>query len=156
LSLSGSCLVSSSFSEVWQFKFACCPQVQKISSVVHQLSYFGGGFLLCLFTGGLFLCLAPFSGTRSVFCQLAPCCQCVVMVCCLFFNFVELFDFWCCSLAQEMSFVVHYLPCFRQWLITCLLSAFLPLFTDGSQRLAPCLSPLLWCTFSNPAPSTVC
>jgi hypothetical protein len=42
------------------------------------------------------------------------------MVRCLFFNFAELFDFGCCSLAQEMSFVVHYL------LITCLLSAFLP------------------------------
>jgi hypothetical protein len=48
------------------------------------------------------------------------------MVCCLFYKFVELFVFECCSLVQEMSFVVHYLPCFRQWLITCLLLAFLP------------------------------
>jgi hypothetical protein len=28
--------------------------------VVHQLPCFGGGFFLCLITGGLFLCLAPF------------------------------------------------------------------------------------------------
>jgi hypothetical protein len=57
-----------------------------------------------------------------------------MMVCCLFFNFAEPFDFGCCSLAQEMSFVVHYLPYFRQWLITGLLWAFLafqPLFTGS-------------------------
>jgi hypothetical protein len=68
----------------------------------------------------------PFSGARSGIHQPAPCCQCVVMVHCLFFNFAEPFDFRCCLLAQEMSFVVHYLPCFRQWLITCPLSALLP------------------------------
>jgi hypothetical protein len=36
--------------------------------------------------------------------------------------------------------VVSYLPCFRQWLITHLVLAFLPfqrLFTDSSWRLAP-------------------
>jgi hypothetical protein len=36
-----------------------------------------------------------------------------------------------------MSFVVCYLPYFRQWLITCLLLAFLlfqPLFTDSSHE----------------------
>jgi hypothetical protein len=33
-----------------------------------------------------------------------------------------------------MIFVIHYLPCFGEWLIACLLSAFLPfqfLFTDS-------------------------
>jgi hypothetical protein len=99
LSFRGSCLVSSSLSEVWQFKFAFCPQVQEISSVAYRLSCFGVGFSLCWFTGGLFLCLTPFSGASSVICQLARCCQRVVMVCWLFFNFVELFDFGCCSLA---------------------------------------------------------
>jgi hypothetical protein len=62
------------------------------------------------------------------------------MVHCLFFNFVEPFDFECCSLAQEKSFVVHYLPCFRQWLITHLLSAFLPfqcLFAEISSLPSP-------------------
>jgi hypothetical protein len=54
-----------------------------------------------------------------------------------------LFDFGCCSLAQEMSFVDHYLPYFRQQLITCSLLALLPfqlLFTESScryQLLAP-------------------
>jgi hypothetical protein len=61
----------------------------------------------------------------------------------LFFNFATSFDFGCCSLAQEMNFVDHYLPYFRQWLITSLLSARLPfqtLFTEssgGDQLLAP-------------------
>jgi hypothetical protein len=53
------------------------------------------------------------------------------------------FDFGCCLLAQEMSFVDCYLPYFRQLLITRLLSALLPfqpLFTEsscGDQLLAP-------------------
>jgi hypothetical protein len=52
------------------------------------------------------------------------------------------FDFGCFSLAQEMSFVDLYLPYFKQWLITCTLSAclpFQPLFTvslRGDQLLA--------------------
>jgi hypothetical protein len=57
------------------------------------------------------------------------------MVCCLFFNFTGLFDFGCCSLAQEMTLVECYLPYFKQWLITFLLSASLPfqtLFTNSS------------------------
>jgi hypothetical protein len=49
-----------------------------------------------------------------------------MMVCCLFFNFAALFDFGCCSLAQEMTFLDCYQLNFRQWLITCTLSALLP------------------------------
>jgi hypothetical protein len=60
LCFSSSCFVIFSLSEVCQFKFACCPRVLEISSVVHQLSCFGVGFLLCLLTGGLFLCLTSF------------------------------------------------------------------------------------------------
>jgi hypothetical protein len=45
-----------------------------------------------------------------MFCQPHPCCQHVVIVRFLFFNYVELFDFGCCSLAQQMSFVQ--MPCF--------------------------------------------
>jgi hypothetical protein len=65
------------------------------------------------------------------------------MVCYLFFNFAGLFDFGCCSLAQEKSFVDCYLPYFRQWLINHLLLAILPfqhLFTEnlvGDQLLVP-------------------
>jgi hypothetical protein len=46
-----------------------------------------------------------------------------------------LFDFGCCSLVQETSFVDRYLPYFRQWLITHLLSAcllFQAFFTESS------------------------
>jgi hypothetical protein len=68
----------------------------------------------------------PFLWGKVVICQPAPYCQCVVMVCWLFFNFVVLFDFQCCSLAEEMSFVDCFLPYFRQQLITRPLSALLP------------------------------
>jgi hypothetical protein len=53
----------------------------------------------------------------------------------IFFNFAVLFDFGCCSLAQEMSFVDYYLPYFRQQLITHPLLALLPfhsVFTESS------------------------
>jgi hypothetical protein len=65
---------------------------------------------VCLFTGisamgAYFFALSPFSGAGSVFPQ------------CLFFKFVGQFDFGCYSLAQEMSFVICYLLCFRDWLI---------------------------------------
>jgi hypothetical protein len=63
-------------------------------------------------------------------------------------------------LAQEMSSVIHYLPCFGEWLITHLLSVFtvFPVFVylEFMLRLALCSSPFLWCTFSvPPVPSVV-
>jgi hypothetical protein len=61
--------------------------------------------------GACFFASPPFYGARSVICQQRPCCQHVVMVCCLFCNFAEPFDFGCCSLAQDMSFqAVAYHP----------------------------------------------
>jgi hypothetical protein len=45
---------------MWHFEFACCPQVPGNSSVAHQSPWFGVRLLLFWFTGGLFLCLAPF------------------------------------------------------------------------------------------------
>jgi hypothetical protein len=66
-----------------------------------------------------------------------------MLVCWCFFNFAASFDFGCCSLAQEMSFVDRCLPYFRQWLITHLLSRplpFQPLFTESlheDQLLTP-------------------
>jgi hypothetical protein len=87
----------------------------------------------------LFLSLAPFLwGRVSVLSDPLG----VMQVHCLFFNFAEQFDFGCYLLAQEMNFVTCYLPCFREWLIICLLLAFLPfqyLFTNspwGDQFLA--------------------
>jgi hypothetical protein len=106
--------------------FAWYPQVQEISSVVYQLSYLEVPIHCTCLLGACFFASPPFSGARSVIRQSAPCYQNVVMVHCLFFNFAEPLDFGCCSLAQKMSFVVHYLPYFRQWLITHPLSAFLP------------------------------
>jgi hypothetical protein len=116
------------------------------------------GFHCVGLLGVCFFALPPFSGVRSVICQPAPCCQCVTMVCWLFFNFAVSFDFGCCSLTQEMSFVGHYLPYFRQWLIIQMLSAFLPfqpLFTESlcrNQLLvhhpfsgAPLATPSLFC-----------
>jgi hypothetical protein len=87
--------------------------------------------------------LSPFSGARLEIHQPYPCCQSVRLVCWLFFNFVTLFDFGCCSLTQEMSFANRYLPYFRQRLITnplLALSHFQSLFTEslcGDQFLTP-------------------
>jgi hypothetical protein len=95
--------------------------------------------------GDLFLC--PFLWGRVSVPSVPPppCYQCVMMVRCLFFNFMGQFDFGCCSLAQKMSFVICFLPRFREWLITHLLSAFLPcqlLFTDSSGEISSLPLPL--------------
>jgi hypothetical protein len=116
------------------------------SCVALELGFCCVGLLVaCFFASHLF------SWARSGICQPALCCKCVMLVCWLFFNFATLFDFGCCSLAQEMSFVDHYLPYFIHWLITCTLLALLPfqsLFTEsscGDQLLAPPPSPVcLW------------
>jgi hypothetical protein len=53
----------------------------------------------------------------------------------LFFNFAMLFDIGCSSLVQKTRFLDHYLPYFRQHLITCPLSthlSFQALFTESS------------------------
>jgi hypothetical protein len=105
------------------------------------------GFRCVGLLGAFFCALPPFSGARSEIHQPAPCYQRVMLVCWLVFNFSTLFDFGCCSLAQEMNFVDHYLPYFRQWLITCLLSSllpFMPLFMESlhrNQLLAPLIFP---------------
>jgi hypothetical protein len=112
----------------------------RISSVAYQLSCIGVGFLLYLITGGLVLCFAPFLWGKvsdpSASPLLSVCCDGFLIVfqfcnviwlwmllCWLFFNFAMLFDFGCCSLVQEMNFGDHYLPYFRQQLVTSLLLA---------------------------------
>jgi hypothetical protein len=122
-SFSGSCLVSSSLSGVWWFKFECCPQVPESALKSTSCPALELGYCWACLLGACFFASPPFSRARSVICQLAPCYQHVVMACCLFLNFAEPVDFGCCSLDQEMSFVDHYLPYFRQWLITHPLSA---------------------------------
>jgi hypothetical protein len=88
------------------------------------LPCFGGGFCCaCLqdfHSGGSFLCPSTFLWVRfSVVSQKPPllsvCCDCSLFV----FSFVGQFGFGYCSLAQEMSSVVCYLPCFWEWLIAC-------------------------------------
>jgi hypothetical protein len=106
---------------------------------------------LCLFTGismlGVYFFVPPhFSGARSVFHQspmLSVCYDGSFFV----FQFCWAVDFGCCSMPQ-MSSVIHYLPCFGEWLIAHLLLVFL-------SRLVPCPSPFLKCTFNIPPPSAV-
>jgi hypothetical protein len=122
-----------------------CPQVLENSSVAHQPSCFGVGFLLCWFTWGLFLCLAPFLWGKFSDPSAVPCYQHVVMVWWFFFNFAVSFDFGCFSLAQEMSFVDCYLLYFRQRFITPLQSTLLPfqpfVCWKFMWRSAPCSPP---------------
>jgi hypothetical protein len=126
----------------------------RISSVAYQLSCFRVGFSLCLITGGLFLYLAPFSWGKvsdpSAGPLLSACCDGLLII----FQFCSAFDFGCCSLAQEMSFVDHYLPSLFQAVTyhppTVGPSAF-PAFVycKFTWRSTPCPNPLLRCTFSN-------
>jgi hypothetical protein len=74
------------------------------------------GFCCVGLLGACFFASPPFSGARSEICQPALCCQCVMLVCWLLFNFAMSFDFECCSLAQDMRFVDRYLPYFRHGL----------------------------------------
>jgi hypothetical protein len=119
---------------MWQFKFACCPQVQEINSVVHQLSCFGGGFWLYLFTGGLFLCLAPFLWGRVSALLAAP----LLSACCD----GSLFVFQFCGAVKILVLLTGSgdefcdpLPALLQAMSYHLLLALLPfqhLFTDCS------------------------
>jgi hypothetical protein len=51
-------------------------------------------FCCACLLGTCLFALPPFSGTRSMICQPPPCCQCVVMVHCLFCNFSEPVWLW--------------------------------------------------------------
>jgi hypothetical protein len=156
LSFSGSCSVSSSLSEVWQFNFACCPQVQEISSVVHQLSCFGGGYLLYLFTRGLFLCLTSFLWGKvsdpSAGSLLSGCCDYLLFV----FQFCGAIWFWVLLTGSGDDFC-GLLPALLQAVAYHLTAVGIPAFLAFCLlivlwRLAPCQSPLLWCKFSIPTP----
>jgi hypothetical protein len=76
--------------------------------------------------GACFFASPPFSGAKPVIHQQAICCQHVVMFHCFFSILQSCETFGCCSLAQNMSFVTHYQPYFKQWFIIHLLWAFLP------------------------------
>jgi hypothetical protein len=99
--------------------FKCCTLVQEISCVVHYLPWFGGGFLLWLFTrvsslGVYFFALPLFSESGSVFHQpllLSMCYDGLLFV----FQFCR--AVWVLLMAQEMSSMICYLPFFGEWLI---------------------------------------
>jgi hypothetical protein len=132
LSFRGSCLVSLSLGEVWLVLRFRRSALWPTSHPALKLGF------RCCFTGGLFLCLPPFLWARSEIRQSSLCCQHVMLVCITKCWLAVLFDFGCCSLTKKMCFVYHYLPCFRQWLITCPLS--FPVFfiesSCGDQLLA--------------------
>jgi hypothetical protein len=138
LSFRGSCLVSSSLSEVWLVLRFRRSALWPTSHPALEL-----GFCSVCLLGAYFFSSCPFSGARSEIFLLSVCYAGF-----LFFNFATSFAFGCCSLAQEMSFVDHYLPYFRQHLITSPLSAvlsFQPLFTECVE-ISSLPSPLLQCT----------
>jgi hypothetical protein len=133
LCFSGSCLVSSSLSEVWLVLRFWRSALWSTSCPALDLGFFCVGLL-----GTCFFASPPVYGARSEIHQPAPCCSMLCWFADCRFNFAKLFDLGCCSLAQEMSFVDCYLPYFRQWLITCLLSTLLPfqsLFTENSHGI---------------------
>jgi hypothetical protein len=99
-SFSGNCLVSSSCSEVVLFLRFWRSALWPTSYLALELGFHFVGLL-----GACFFASCPFSGSWSENHQPALCCQHVILVCWLFFNFATLFDFECCSLAQEMSLV---------------------------------------------------
>jgi hypothetical protein len=141
LSFTGSCLVSSSLSEVL---LALRFQKSALWPSSHPALQLGSHYVGLL--GACYFALYPFSGAKSEIHQLSVCCQCFILVCWLFFNFATLFNFGCSSLVQEMSFVDHYLPYFRQQLITCPMSPHLPyqsLFSESSHGISSFLLFLL-------------
>jgi hypothetical protein len=104
--------------------------------------------------GGLFLCPAPFlwgmvSGLSSPL--LSVCCHGSLFV----FQFCRVFWLWMLLIGSGDDFVIGYLPCFREWLINCWLSVFLPfqhLFTDSSAEISSLTLPLSLVHFQQSCP----
>jgi hypothetical protein len=127
-----------------------------ISSVVHQPSCFGVEFSPCWFTGGLFLCLAPFIWVKvrdpSASSLLSTCYDGLLIV----FQFCSVVFLWvlltgsgeelCGLLPALFQAAAYHLPAIgpSAFPAICLLKL--------AHRLAPCSSTLLWGTFSFPPP----
>jgi hypothetical protein len=148
LCFSCSCLVSSSFSEVWHFEFVYCPQVPENSSAAHQQSCFGVGFLLFWFIGSLFFCLAPFLWGKvrdmSASSLMSACYDGLLIV----FQFCSVVWLWmlltgsdefCGPLPTLLQAVTYQLP--------AVMPSALPVFV---RRSAPCPFPFLQCVYSTP------
>jgi hypothetical protein len=127
LLFSCSCLVSSSPRKLGQFSFECglwfrrsalpsttCPALEVACCCVCLLG----------FPCWVFISLPrPLSLGQVVF-QLPPLLSVFYYSLLFVFQFCGQFSFECCSLAKEMSSVIHYLPCFGDWLIACPISVF--------------------------------
>jgi hypothetical protein len=117
-------LVNSSFSELGQFNFECCPLVQQISSVIYYMPCFGGGLLLCLFTASSALSALPlFSGTGSV-CHLPPLLSMFDCSLLFVFQFCGAVQFWMLVSGSGDHLYDPLLILLHEWLIACLFSAF--------------------------------
>jgi hypothetical protein len=94
-------------------QFWVWPLVQEISSAIHYCLALEVAFccvcLLCFCAGIYFFAPPPSLG--QVQCSINSLCMTVH---CLFFSFEGQFSFGCCSLAQEMSSVIHFLPAHSQ------------------------------------------
>jgi hypothetical protein len=80
-----------------QFGFGCCSLAQGMSSVIHYMPYFGGGLLLCLFTG--ISMLGAYFFALLHFCQAgcippAPPAVCVVLQFTVCFSVFGAIWFW--------------------------------------------------------------
>jgi hypothetical protein len=92
--------------------------VQEISSAIHYLPFFGGGFLLCLFTGismleVYFFAPPPFCGAGSVFHQPPPLSMCYdgsLFV----FQFCGAVRFWMLLTGSGDDSCDPYIPCFGE------------------------------------------
>jgi hypothetical protein len=144
---------------VGQFNFECCPLVQEIISVIHYLPCVYHCVCLLRIQHWEFISLPCPLCLGQVQCFTCPLfCPCFITVCCFLFSLAGQLSFGCCSLALEISPVIHYLPCFGECLIATRSQSSLPflcLLTDSSVlSLVPFPSPFLWCSFSVlPAPS---
>jgi hypothetical protein len=122
-----------------------------ISSVAHQLSCFGVWFSLCLITGGLFLCLAPFLWDKVSY----PSAGLLLSTC--WDGFLIIFQI--CSVTwlwmllngsgDELSELLSALFLAVVYHPPAVGPPAFPTFVYWKfvWRWVPCSSPLLWCTF---------
>jgi hypothetical protein len=128
----------------------------RINSVDHQLSCFGVGFSLCLITGGLFLCLAPFLWGKisdpSVGPQLSEYCD-GLLINFQFFSVVWL-QMFLTGLGGELCRLLPALFQVAAYQMPTVSPSAFPAFVylKFTWRSAPCSSSLLQCAFINSVP----
>jgi hypothetical protein len=151
-----SCLSAAPLSQLLPQWGEGCLQVPEISSVANWLSFFGVGFLLCWFIGGLFLCLVPFFWGQVRDLSASSLLSVYYAGLLTVFQFCSIVWLWmlltssgdelCGLLFALFQAAAYHLP-------TVSPSAF-PVFVywKFAWRSAPCLSPRLQCAQSTPPP----